>query len=101
MVYAFDSRSVGEILIRFARPLTIALVLAVPAKHWGVLRGFAFFAVPAIFLIAAPGLRAWIAESCAPAISIFDQYSPWSYVGLTLALIALLLMSASRRPSPR
>jgi hypothetical protein len=98
---AIDSKDVGEILIRFARPLTIALVLAIPAKHWGMLRGFAMFAVPAIFLISAPGLREWIAKSCAPAVSLFDQYSPWSYAALAFGVIAMFIGWASRSPRTR
>jgi len=55
----------------------------------------------ACFLAISPKLRESLADGFSFASSGMDQYSPFSYIGLGIGLIAVFIMFLSRGSSPR
>jgi hypothetical protein len=53
------------------------------------------------FLIISPGLRETVLKGFAEAADGLDKYSPYSYVGLALALLCCLVAVFSRASAPR
>jgi hypothetical protein len=53
------------------------------------------------FLIISPGLRETVLNGFAQAAAGLDKYSPYSYVGVALALIGCLVAVFSRASAPR
>jgi hypothetical protein len=89
-------------LLAFARPLAVLVVLLVPAKHrGGTLRAFALAALAAIFLIASPSLRNSVVEGYETANGTLAQYAPYSYVGLSAAVLGGFLVFLSRGSGTR
>jgi hypothetical protein len=53
------------------------------------------------FLIISPGLRGTLLNAFAQAAAGLDKYSPYSYAGVALTLLAGLLAAFSRGSAPR
>jgi len=53
------------------------------------------------FLVISPGLRGTLLTGIAQAAAGLDRYSPYSYAGVTLALLLGLLAAFAKGTAPR
>lgn len=83
------------------RLIVILIVLAVPDRHWGRLRGIAIIAFAAIFVLAGKESRKAIVAGFATAADFLRQHSPYSYIGLVVAGFVLLFVLVVRGDRPK
>ncbi len=59
------------------------------------------FGLAGIFLFISPNLREDLGTGFDSAVKGLDQYSPFSYVGVGLALLLLVMIYLHRSAAPR
>ncbi len=66
-----------------------------------MLRAFSLLGMTSGFLMISPGLRGTLLNGLAQAAAELDKYSPYSYIGVALALLGGLMAAFSRASAPR
>jgi hypothetical protein len=88
---------------QFWKIAAIALVLAVPARRWGMLRLLASVAYAAvmILLVVSSRFRNAVVPGLARAANGLSGYAPYFYLGLTFVLFGALFLFVSRELGSR
>jgi uncharacterized BrkB/YihY/UPF0761 family membrane protein len=66
-----------------------------------MLRVLGTFGLGIIFVAISPALRVSLASDAEKLQQTIVNYSPWSYLGIALGIIALLLVGLYRAAKPR
>ena len=66
-----------------------------------MIRAIGVFGMAGMFLFISPNLRYELSAEIEQTIKGLDQYSPFSYIGVGLALAALVMVYLRRSAAPR
>jgi hypothetical protein len=66
-----------------------------------MLRAFSLLGMTSGFLIISPGLRETLSNAFVQVAAGLDKYSPYSYAGVALGLLAGMLAVLSKGSAPR
>jgi hypothetical protein len=66
-----------------------------------MVRAFSLLGMTGGFLVISPGFRGTLLSGFVQAAAALDKYSPYSYVGVGLALLGGLAIAFSRASAPR
>ena len=66
-----------------------------------MLRACSLLGMACVFLFISPGLRGTLLDGIAQTAAGLEKYSPYSYAGVGLALVGILMLTFYKASEPR